>query len=552
MKIWLKRILAAVMLVAVTGAFFGLPTAIACKAQPAISWTFLAVLLLTPLFGRLFCETMCPLGILQSVVNRIVHPKTAVRRVCTRLPQSGLQFAVRWLILGVFVALVLLGFGGAAWMLLPYSIYGKALTMFVPGVVLFAAIILLAAATKGRFWCNWVCPAGTLFNLLSWRSVCCHKVGPGCANCKACFPKKAAASENKPEQAPSEGVTRREVLQGMGVVAAVSAVEKTTDGGYALVSLPGVPDRPAAVLPPGARDRELFNTLCVGCGLCIANCPGECLVASTKLKTFGQPEMSFQRGGCLVSCPQKCAQACPAGAIVRLADVPRKDIHMGHAIWRKDLCLRNTEGVQCKACSRKCPVKAIEIVNGFPVVDKEKCIGCGVCESVCPSRPMPAIIVKGFDRQRVVRPFNSDDLLSEMTRLVRDGVSVVAARDGVITAQETGKGMLPIMSLFEKRALARAVVVDKVVGLAAASVCVVGKARRVHALIMSEDAMALLKASGIEASAEEVVPQILDRDMAGRCPMEQAVDGRTTPEEMVAALREKMGLPPMDKREGHR
>jgi len=165
---------------------------------------------------------------------------------------------------------------------------------------------------------------------------------------------------------------------------------------------------------------------------------------------------------------------------------------------------------------------------------------------------VPALIVKGFAPQRVARLFHLDNLLCEIMRLVRDGASVVAARDGVIAAQETGKGVLPIMSLFEKRALARAVVVDKVVGLAAASVCVVGKARRVHALIMSEDAMALLKASGIEASAEEVVPQILDRGMAGRCPMEQAVDGRTTPEEMVAALREKMGLPPMDKREGHR
>ena len=80
----LKTLVAAAMLAAVTAAFFGAPTGLACRIQPAATVTFLAVLLLTPVVGRLFCECFCPLGILQSFANWLFHPKTKVRRVCTR------------------------------------------------------------------------------------------------------------------------------------------------------------------------------------------------------------------------------------------------------------------------------------------------------------------------------------------------------------------------------------------------------------------------------------------------------------------------------------
>jgi len=273
-------------------------------------------------------------------------------------------------------------------------------------------------------------------------------VGPGCANCRACFENETGNGERgtyPPSEASAEGgsmrggngeriprakrvaegdalagagtgngedgVTRREALKGVAVLAATEALDKTTDGGYAPVSLPGVPERPAAVLPPGAVDRKVFNLKCVACGLCITNCKGNCLSASTNLKRFGQPEMDFRRGYCLLVCNYSCGHVCPTGAINWIPRLARKDVHMGHAIWKKDICIRTTDGVQCTACSRKCPVGAIHIVEGFPVVDKTACIGCGACEHVCPARPMPAIFVKGFERQRLVWPRSS--MLSE-------------------------------------------------------------------------------------------------------------------------------------------
>ena len=542
MKKTFLRLVALLSLAAVCGAFYGLPTAKALRIQPTPTFLFLAVLLLAPLVGRFFCAWLCPLGVLQSVVHFLTHPRSHVRRVCTRLPETRVQRIVRWSVFALAAGLVAAGFGALGWALTPYSIVGKALIGFAPGLVLAGGVLVLAAVGSGRAWCNWVCPMGTLFNLLAQKARYPHTIDlkEGCGACRRCFAASPPAKA-KADDAPG-GMTRRETLSGIGLLAVAELAEKTTDGGYAPVSLPGVPARPAEVLPPGAVDRALFNRLCVGCGACIAACPEKCLVPSTSLKTFGQPKMDFRRSHCRLACPQKCAAACPAGALRLLDHVARRDLHMGHAIWKKDRCLRATEDVPCTACSRKCPVKAIAIVAGFPVVDKGACIGCGACEHVCPARPLPAIFVKGFERQRVVRPFDEGDLLAEMAGLVRRGeAAAVTARDGVIQTRASGRGVLPLLKLLDDGHLRHALVVDKVVGRAAAAVCLVGRARRVHGLLMSEEAKRLLAAHNVPASADRLVPKILNRDQSASCPLEARVAQEADPQKMVAALRAFLG-----------
>ncbi len=533
------RLLALAALAVTCGAFYGLPTAKVLRIQPMPTLVFLAVLLSAAVIGRFFCAWLCPLGVLQSVSNALTHPKTRIRRVCTRLPETKRQRIVRRSVFALAVVLIAAGFGGIGWSLTPYSLMGKALIGFGPGLVLAAGVLVLAAVTSGRIWCNWVCPAGTLFDVLARKARFPNKIDlkGGCGNCRKCFAAGKSAADSKAVSA-GDGVTRRETLAGIGLLAATELAEKTTDGGYAPVSLPGVPKRPAEVLPPGAVARPLFNRLCVGCGACVAACPGKCLAPSTSLRTFGQPQMDFRRGHCRLACPQKCAAACPAGALRVLEGVPRRDIHMGHAIWKKDRCLRETEGVPCTACSRKCPVQAIAIVDGFPVVDKGRCIGCGACEHVCPARPLPAIFVKGFDRQRIVRPMGTEDLIAEMATLIRRGeASAVAARNGVISTRESGHGVQPLLGLLDGGKLRGALVVDKVIGRAAAAICIAGGVRQVHGLLMSEEARTLLAAHGVAATADRIVPKILNRDLDASCPLEARVADETDPKKMVEALR---------------
>ena len=59
-----------------------------------------------------------------------IRPKKAVRRVCTRLPQTKSQIAVRWIFLAAFAALVALGFGGIACLCISHFIAEAAAPLF--------------------------------------------------------------------------------------------------------------------------------------------------------------------------------------------------------------------------------------------------------------------------------------------------------------------------------------------------------------------------------------------------------------------------------------
>jgi len=409
-----KLIVRILSLALVTAAFLGVPLCwVGVKAQG-----FLWGALVTLLLGRFFCSAICPLGILQSLVHFAFHPKTHVRRVCTRLPETKAQRIVRWSVVAALTVLALVGFTGVVTCFLPISIFGKALAVVravaeerslaaafgTPEARAFAVfsvaglllVLTLAACGKGRLWCNWICPFGTVFALVSRFSLRKDRVAAQCGRCGKCFAKAKAPSAEKATPA----CDRRGVLKGVAVLA---VADKLTDGGYADVTLPGSPECKVPVLPPGAGKDRSFHLKCVACQLCVANCPGKCLRPSMRLSAFGQPELDFRRGSCIATCV-KCGEICPEGAIRKLQDIQRKNVHMGRAVWAKDLCIRTTEQTECTACSRKCPVQAIHIVKGFPVVDETACIGCGACEHVCPSRPMPAIHVEGYEEQRIVLP----------------------------------------------------------------------------------------------------------------------------------------------------
>jgi len=117
-----------------------------------------------------------------------------------------------------------------------------------------------------------------------------------------------------------------------------------------------------------------------------------------------QPEMGYEDGYCRPECT-KCSQVCPAGAILPISSEEKTAVHIGTATVDRSLCVVEKDGVSCGNCARHCPVGAIRMVRldpddpdslRIPSVDESRCIGCGACEYLCPSRPYSAIHVNGL------------------------------------------------------------------------------------------------------------------------------------------------------------
>jgi polyferredoxin len=226
-------------------------------------------------------------------------------------------------------------------------------------------------------------------------------------------------------------LSRRSFLSIVGaatVTAALKAQEKTTDGGLAEIEDKQIPERKTPLTPAGSLSARNLQQHCTACQLCIANCPNGVLRSNTSLEHFMQPEMQYEKGYCRPECT-RCADVCPAGAIRPITVEEKSSTQIGHAEWIRENCLPAEEGIPCGNCARHCPSGAIQMVPDddtltqneqgqwvdeygtvlrqdrlimIPVVNTEKCIGCGACEYVCPARPFSAIYVEGHEVHREI------------------------------------------------------------------------------------------------------------------------------------------------------
>ena len=187
-----------------------------------------------------------------------------------------------------------------------------------------------------------------------------------------------------------------------GTTAAMAQTQMKVDGGLAVIEDKKAPKRQTPVTPPGSVSARHMQKHCTACQLCVSSCPNNVLRPSTDLTHFMQPTMSFERGYCRPECT-RCSEVCPAGAIKPITREEKTAIHVGHAVWIKENCVVLTDGVSCGNCARHCPTGAIQMVdyegpNGtvkVPAVDENRCIGCGACENLCPARPFSASYVEG-------------------------------------------------------------------------------------------------------------------------------------------------------------
>ncbi len=208
-------------------------------------------------------------------------------------------------------------------------------------------------------------------------------------------------------------LSRRAFLSAAGLLALEGVAQAQAikvDGGLAPIEDKVEPQRATPLAPPGSQGWSQLDSHCTSCQLCVSACPNQVLRPSKRLEHWMRPEMSYERGYCRPECT-KCASVCPTGAILPITAAEKSALQIGHAVWVKERCVVLTDGVSCDNCARHCPSGAIHMAPSdprdlgsprIPMIDPERCIGCGACEHLCPSRPRSAIYVEGHERHRVI------------------------------------------------------------------------------------------------------------------------------------------------------
>lgn len=164
------------------------------------------------------------------------------------------------------------------------------------------------------------------------------------------------------------------------------------------------------ILPPGAGNHKDFSSRCISCHLCVAACPSSVIRPSspgTGLRSLQQPSLVFDLGMCEQNC-NLCSQICPVMAIKPIMAEHKKFLKIGEVVYKQNLCVVETNGTDCGACAEHCPTQAVRMVpyrNNLmiPQTDPSICTGCGSCEHICPVRPEKAIIVKPVAEQTIIR-----------------------------------------------------------------------------------------------------------------------------------------------------
>jgi ferredoxin len=472
---------------------------------------FIIVLVLTAFFGRVYCSAICPLGILQDGISWI--RKKTKKKHRYRFGRAHSWWRYSFLALPVLILLAggsLIGIN----LLDPYSIFGRiasdlfqpvyiwinnlvagllesmnvyvlypehitlarGVTYVIPSLLL--GLIIWFSFTRGRLYCNTVCPVGTLLGLLSRISVFrirmveerCTKCGEcaiackascirvktlqvdfsrcvGCYNCISVCPEDAikylpAVRQNRlAVQQQSEGpddpmrretlgalITTGLVLSGFRQSADKLTLSQASSQDTILAdTIPAdvenkipteiEPVRHYPVSPPGSLGIRHFTSRCTACHLCVSACPTSVLQPS--LREYGwtgilQPYMDYSTNYCNFECTL-CADICPTGAILSLTAEAKKTTQLGQVQLILENCVVYAENTACGSCSEHCPTQAVTMVPyreglTLPQIIPEICVGRGACEYACPVRPFKAIYVDGHLIHQVAREPEIEEL----------------------------------------------------------------------------------------------------------------------------------------------
>ena len=226
----IRIILAAVMFIGITLLFLDftetmhswfswMPKLQFLEAVLALNVLVIVLLVvLTLIFGRMYCSVICPLGVMQDIIGWL-GKKAKKNRYSFSKELKWLRYPV----LVLYVVALVAGIGVFVQLLAPYAAFGRIATnllqpAYIAGNNVLAAAaeasdsylfyhqdlwlrslpsLIIAAVTlvvlfvlawrNGRTWCNTICPVGTVlsfFSRFSWLKI--HFDTEKCRNCSMC------------------------------------------------------------------------------------------------------------------------------------------------------------------------------------------------------------------------------------------------------------------------------------------------------------------------------------------------------------------------------
>ena len=130
------------------------------------------------------------------------------------------------------------------------------------------------------------------------------------------------------------------------------------------------------------------------------------------------------------------------------------------------------------------------------------------------------------------------DEQQKLNALKQQGLSIQVEKDGKIIFQSFDGMLKPLYQCLNEHAadMQGAIVIDKIVGRAAAFLCIMGKVGKVITPLASDTAKQVLDEKNITLYASEYIPYIINRDKTGMCPMEKMAIESSSPEAFYAKL----------------